>query len=279
MTIELIAHRGTGKGWRQSQQPPENTLPALRAAWEAGYPSCELDVRATADGHLLVIHDATTGRTGSEDLAVAAQPLSALQALDAGSWKSPRWAGIRFPTLPDVLAALPPDGRLYIEVKDGPAGTIAPLAAAIEAAGIAPERLAIISFVWETLIAARQALPGVAAYLLVEFQWDPVAMVWTAQWCESIDGRSVRPVCQRPADTGALIEKVAQAGLAGLDVSADQPPDFAEQMQQAGLPWVVWTVGDPRTAVEMAHRGAAGITTDQPDRVRAALHRSGFETR
>lgn len=278
MAIELIAHRGTGKGWQQSQQPPENTLPALRAAWEAGYPSCELDIRRTADGHLLVIHDETTGRTADQDLAVAENTLETLQALDAGRWKSPRWAGIRFPTLSEVLAALPPDGRLYIEVKTGPRGVIGPLAEAIAASGVAPERLAIISFVWETLAAAREALPALETYLLVAFRWDAVRLGWVASWCTSPDGAAAEDTSQ-PADVDGLIAAVQAAGFTGLDVSAEQPPALAEALRQAGMPWVAWTISDPRVAVDLAHRGAAGLTTDQPDRIRAALHRSGFQTR
>lgn len=277
--IELIAHRGTGKGWQQSQSAPENTLPALRAAWAAGLSACELDIRRTRDGHLLVIHDETTGRTADQDLVVQDHDLATLQGLDAGGWKGPQWVGTRLPTLAAVLDALPEDGRLYIEIKTGPQGVVAPLAEAIRRSGIAASRLAVISFVWETVCAVRAALPGLACYLLVEFTWDPVRLQWDAAWCSSGPDGQVQPARQRPADLDALVEKVREAGLTGLDVSADQPPSFGDKMRAAAMPWVAWTISDPRVALEMAHRGAAGLTTDQPDLVRAALHRSGFQTR
>ena len=278
-TIELIAHRGAGKDWQQSQSPPENTLPALQAAWGDGLRACELDIRLTGDGHLLVIHDATTARTTDGERVVADSTLAALQALDAGSWKHPRWAGTRLPTLAAVLAAMPADGRLYIELKTGPRGVVERLAADIAASGVGAERLAVISFVWESALAARRALPDVPSYLLVEFRWDPVRLVWDAGWAESPDGVTARPVWRRAVRAEDLIAEVQAAGLSGLDVSAAQPPDFAAAMARAGLPWVAWTLSDPQEAVEMAHRGAAGLTTDQPDRIRAALRRAGFETR
>ncbi len=47
----IIAHRGA------SGLAPENTLPAFRAAIEAGADGIELDVHLTRDGHLAVHHD------------------------------------------------------------------------------------------------------------------------------------------------------------------------------------------------------------------------------
>ncbi|HEY6054178.1 MAG TPA: glycerophosphodiester phosphodiesterase [Gaiellaceae bacterium] len=51
-----IAHRGDPYAFR------ENTLPALAAAVRAGADMVELDVRATADGALVLVHDETLER-------------------------------------------------------------------------------------------------------------------------------------------------------------------------------------------------------------------------
>ena len=75
----LIAHRGGAK------LAPENTLAAFRRAvdvWEADM--LELDVRATSDGEIVVIHDATVDRTTDGTGEVADLPWEALQELDAG---------------------------------------------------------------------------------------------------------------------------------------------------------------------------------------------------
>src|SRR5690554_2059492 len=55
----VIAHRGA------SSLAPENTLAAINKAIELNADLVEIDVRLTSDGHLIVIHDRTVGRTTS----------------------------------------------------------------------------------------------------------------------------------------------------------------------------------------------------------------------
>ena len=117
----LIAHRG-GAGLM-----PENTLAAFISAerdWAADW--IELDVRASSDGHCVVMHDPTLERTTNGDGPVADRTLAELQTLDAGYYFTRdggrtfpfRGAGITIPTIDEVLARLP-DMRFIIEVKDG----------------------------------------------------------------------------------------------------------------------------------------------------------------
>ena len=54
---ELVAHRGNAADF------PENTLPALRSALDAGIPWVEIDVHLSADGVPFVIHDVRLDRT------------------------------------------------------------------------------------------------------------------------------------------------------------------------------------------------------------------------
>ena len=96
--IYVAAHRG----W--SEKYPENTMLAFRAAAELGVDQIELDVRCTADGELVVIHDATVDRTTNGHGAVADMTLSELRALDAGSWKGEEFAGANIPTLDEFIA-------------------------------------------------------------------------------------------------------------------------------------------------------------------------------
>src|SRR4051812_14595546 len=106
----LVAHRG-GSGLK-----PENTLAAFLDAdglWNADM--IELDVRVTADGHCVVIHDAVVDRTTNGTGPVASMTLDELQSLDAGHQFTPdrgatfpfRGQGIRVPTIQEVFAALP----------------------------------------------------------------------------------------------------------------------------------------------------------------------------
>src|SRR4051794_30509551 len=85
----VVAHRGA------SGLAPENTLAAFRLAVELGSPGVECDVHLTADGRVIVIHDATVDRTTNGSGEVAAQPFEALRALDAGRWFEARFAGER----------------------------------------------------------------------------------------------------------------------------------------------------------------------------------------
>jgi glycerophosphoryl diester phosphodiesterase len=79
--IQVVAHRGA------SEDAPEHTLAAYRKAIEDGADALECDVRLTADGHLVCVHDRRINRTSNGRGAVSALELSELAALDFGSWK------------------------------------------------------------------------------------------------------------------------------------------------------------------------------------------------
>ena len=81
--ITVIAHRG-GANLR-----PENTLVAFEHAVSIGADVLEMDLRATADGSIVVLHDATVDRTTDGQGRVDALTLAELQKLDAGyRWTS-----------------------------------------------------------------------------------------------------------------------------------------------------------------------------------------------
>ncbi|MDP2299217.1 MAG: glycerophosphodiester phosphodiesterase family protein, partial [Actinomycetota bacterium] len=65
ITAGPIAHRGL---WSDSPEAPENSLAAFAEAAANGY-AIELDVHLSADGEVMVIHDADIGRmTGTPGL-------------------------------------------------------------------------------------------------------------------------------------------------------------------------------------------------------------------
>jgi glycerophosphoryl diester phosphodiesterase len=100
--LHRVAHRG------YSAVAPENTLPALAAGVRAGATLIEFDVRTTADGVPVVIHDRTVDRTTGGTGHVWELTLDEISALDAGSWFSPAYAGIRIPLLREVIDLLRP---------------------------------------------------------------------------------------------------------------------------------------------------------------------------
>ena len=104
--LHRVAHRG------YSAVAPENTLPALAAGVLAGATLIEFDVRTTADGVPVVIHDRTVDRTTDGSGHVWELTLDEVSALDAGSWFSPAYAGTRIPLLHEVLDLLRPHAVL-----------------------------------------------------------------------------------------------------------------------------------------------------------------------
>ena len=115
----VIAHRGS------SYAVAEHTLGAYRRALDEGVDGLECDVRLTADGELVCLHDRTLERTGNSYGVVGAMTLAELRAVDWGSWKH-ALAGDRTPgdgtlvTLREllelVLGAARPTG-LLVETK------------------------------------------------------------------------------------------------------------------------------------------------------------------
>jgi glycerophosphoryl diester phosphodiesterase len=93
----VVGHRGLPTA------APENTLAAFDACLDLRI-DIELDVRRTRDGQLVVLHDDTVDRTTAGRGKVADLLLREVQALDAGSWFDPAFAGERVPTLDVVFA-------------------------------------------------------------------------------------------------------------------------------------------------------------------------------
>jgi len=108
----LFAHRGA------SASAPENTLEAFRLAFEQGADGIELDAKLTADGHVIVIHDATVDRTTGGHGRVAELKLAYLRSLDAGSFFSPAFRGASIPTLDEVFETVGDKGLINIELTN-----------------------------------------------------------------------------------------------------------------------------------------------------------------
>ncbi len=111
--IGVIAHRGA------SAYAPENTLASFALAKELGADWFELDCALTKDGEVIVIHDSDTERTTGVKGKIYDRTLAELKTLDASSWKDPKFAGEKLPTLAEALElAKKLDTGIYIEVKN-----------------------------------------------------------------------------------------------------------------------------------------------------------------
>lgn len=99
-----IGHRGA------AGHAPENTLAAIRKGIELGVDFVEIDVRCTADGILVALHDATVNRTTNGKGPIDRLTLRDVKALDAGN-------GERVPMLEEVLRVVSGQAGLMLELK------------------------------------------------------------------------------------------------------------------------------------------------------------------
>jgi len=109
--IVVIAHRG------DKESAPENTLPAIEAAIEIGADYVEIDVRTTADGELVVIHNSTVDQRTDGNGRVREMTFAEIRSLDAGSWYDSSFAGTKIPTAEEAMLCAKGRINVFLEVK------------------------------------------------------------------------------------------------------------------------------------------------------------------
>lgn len=236
----IVAHRGA------SGEAPENTVAALKLAWELGVESSEIDIRLTRDRAVVLLHDATTARTGGLDRPIEALTLEEARQLDVGGWKDARYAGERIPTLGEALDATPPGRMLFVEIKTGPADAEV-IAAAIVAAD--PRRrgaaLALQAYDPDAMAAVAARVPGLETFWAVDPERDGAG--------------GFRPY------TTAVVDAARARGFTGLALDHRAlDAETAKAVQAAGLQLDVWTVNDRALIQTWRARGARWIETDRP---------------
>lgn len=243
-TPRLFGHRGA------AGVAPENTLPSFARAEADGVDVFELDVHATRDGEIVVLHDPTLDRTTDGAGPVAALTFAELARLDAGHGFSPdggrtfpfRDQGIRVPRLAELLDAFP-EMPLNIEIKCTGAQVIAAVVAMVRAAS---SRIVLAAEHDEIMQAIRVAAPEIPTSLAT----GEVA-----------------------AFIGALHAGAPPTLPAGA-VALQIPPSYedialvtAESVAAAhalGAEIHVWTINDVDEARALLDLGCDGIITDVP---------------
>lgn len=123
-TVLVSAHRG------EHEHHPENSIPAIQGAIEAGVDFVELDVRTTSDGKLVLMHDPTVNRMTNGKGAVAGMTLEQIRSLDLGARFPGKFPGLKVPTFDEALEAAQKGGiGIYVDTK---AASAQDLVAAIE---------------------------------------------------------------------------------------------------------------------------------------------------
>jgi len=243
--VEIIAHRGA------SYDAPENTVAAIKLAWEQGADSSEFDVYLSSDNQIVVIHDKDTKRTGGGvDKLVAKSTLAELQQLDVGLWKDAKYRGERIPTIADMFATVPAGKKVFVEVKCGPE-IVPALDKALRASKLKPEQTPVIAFDASVIAELKKVRPDVPAY-----------------WLVSLNKKDTPP-----PSVASVITKAREINADGLDLSATEALDeaYVKAIHDAKMPLYVWTVNKPDVAARMVKLGVKGITTDRPAWLREQL--------
>ncbi|MCX4994687.1 glycerophosphodiester phosphodiesterase [Streptomyces longwoodensis] len=267
--IQVVAHRGA------SEEAPEHTLAAYRKAIEDGADALECDVRLSADGHLVCVHDRRVNRTSNGRGAVSALELADLAALDFGSWKArealrsrdeePDWEfrpedreQTSVLTLERLLELVADAGRrveLAVETKHPTrwAGQVEErLLHLLKRFGLdappspAESPVRIMSFSPRSLHRVRAAAPTLPTVYLTQFVSPRLR-----------DGRLP-----------------AGVGIAGPSIRIVRShPAYVERLKRAGHGVHVWTVNEPADVELCVGLGVDAIITNRPRAVLSQLGR------
>jgi glycerophosphoryl diester phosphodiesterase len=232
----VIAHRGA------SAERPENTLAAYELAIAQRADMIEIDLHLSADGAIVITHDAgLAGLGGRGEIADAS--LEAIRALDAGQ-------GERVPTLAEVLDAFGRRIPFNLELKHGTRGAYegleAAALAAVEARGLLRDTL--FSCFWDPVLARlREHRPEARIGLLISRR-HPERILERAR---ALDAEAVHP--ELPVVTRELVEAAHAEGLRVL----------------------VFTVDAPDEMKRLLDLGVDGMFTNHPARLRGLLDARG----
>ena len=242
-----IAHRG---GTRIA---PENTLVGFRKGLEVGAGVLELDVHASADGHVVVIHDETVDRTTDGTGPVREMTLPEIKELDAGHTFHPdggdsypyRNRGVTVPTLEEVYREFP-EVPINVEIKGTRPGIEEAVLRVIEDAG-AEDRTLVVSEKHATIRRFREVSGGRVA-----------------------TGSSTREIA-----TFYLVSHLRLSGLLRPPYQALQgparkvlrvvTPKLVRAAHELGVRVDVWTIDEEPDMRRLLGFGVDGIMTDRPD--------------
>ena len=222
----LIAHR-TAMGLR-----PENTIVGIEAAIASGVDGVEIDVRATRDGVVVLMHDASLARTTGDPRGVeevTLDELRALRVLDPHGDAGPQ----PVPTFAEALQATAAT-HLVIEVKQtGIEDLVAKAVRDADALG----RCSLCAFDAGVCAASAEVMPDV-----------PVSLLAAPN-----------------RDAAEVLAQAADLGLAGVSLHYSMVDDqLVRVAHDAGLSVATWTVNDVAEARRVHAAGVDLICGDYP---------------
>ncbi len=225
--VHISAHRGS------SLNAPENTLPAIEKAIREGADYVEIDVRQTADGHLVLLHDRDLRRIAGKSRLIWEMSIDEVRRVDAGEWFHPRFRGVGIPTLEEVIEAVRGRAKLYLEIKPS-----------IHTPDLTRNVVSVLrqrDFTRDVLIGALQ--PEVLE-----------------------DVRRLEPGLQTTLFVHTMIGEPDRSRIDALSLRAEiVTQDEIRQAAAHGHELHVWTVNDRREMSKFIDMGVDNIITDRPD--------------
>ncbi|MCP5523883.1 MAG: glycerophosphodiester phosphodiesterase family protein [Verrucomicrobiales bacterium] len=245
--VRVVAHRGGAE-----LGPPENTLPAIERAIEVGADLIEIDIRETADGHLVLMHDATVDRMTDGRGSVADFTLEQIRSLrvDTGGrttgGDAPPEPPVRVPTLAEALKAM--HGRIDADL-DFKEGDLTRLLAVVRQAGM--EHHSTFCGPWDRCEEIVRLEPAIR----------------------------IRPTAEHPTEVAAMIRRLRPA-IVNLDWHA-VTADAVRSAHLGGCHAFVNCLGSADTefyARLAIGLGADYVQSDRPDRVIRILEELGLRS-
>jgi glycerophosphoryl diester phosphodiesterase len=233
--ILLGGHRGNAAEY------PENTLASFRSAIELGVDVIECDVHRADDGALAVIHDHLIDRTTDGGGLVRDYTIDELKRFDAGSWKDPKFAGERIPSLDEVLDVAKGRVGVAIEIKNLPipyAGIEEAVVEAVKKAAMV-EDVVVISFDHRAVKRIGELEPDITTGVLE---------------------------ASRPVDVLRVMDDADADVFCPHWASID--PETAAEIHDAGKLLGVWTVDDGFSLAWSKALPANAIYTNKPRDIR-----------
>lgn len=242
----VIGHRGF------CAFAPENTLPAFNLALEAGVDLVELDYRQSADGQLVVIHDADLDRTtdarlrwGGKNIRVQDKTAWEIRSLDAGGWFDPKYAGTRIPLLGEALDLIQPRAIALLERKAGEVEAISRLLESKRMAG----RVVVQSFDWGFLRALHERLPHLPLAAL-----GPLSGLPGVKRAPGVFGQL----------TGRWLKALGKTGARVVVWNKQLSKAAVRQAHQEGLQVWIYTINHPELACRLLDFGVDALITNNP---------------
>lgn len=240
----VIGHRGA------AAYAPENTLEGILTAVEMGVTWVEVDVKLTKDSVPVLFHDDTLDRTTNGHGPVAEMAFNDLRDLEAGSWFSDSFAGIRVPTLEEAIDVIFEHNLgVNLEIKPCPGREKETAEAMLDVLARIwdePDRLLISSFSHVSLETAQDMAEEWHRGLLLE--------------------------TEIPENWRELAEYLnpATLNIDGREVTREQVEDLIELQK----PILAYTINDAFLARKLRSWGVDGVFTDDPDAVTADLFKA-----